>query len=76
MSADPARRLLAEATGTGILVLFGAGSVVAALTLGGGELDYAGLGMVAITFALAIAGRGPAATSPRGAHEEPAFQAN
>jgi hypothetical protein len=55
MSADPARRLLAEAIGTGILVLFGAGSVMAALTLGGRELDYAGLGMVAITFALAIA---------------------
>jgi glycerol uptake facilitator protein len=55
MSADPARRLLAEAIGTGILVLFGAGSVVAALTLGNGRLDYAGLGMVAITFALAIA---------------------
>ena len=55
MSADPARRLLAEAIGTGILALFGAGSVVAALTLGGGELDYPDLGMVAITFALAIA---------------------
>jgi glycerol uptake facilitator protein len=55
MNADPARRLLADAIGTGILVLFGAGSVVAALTLGDGQLDYAGLGMVAITFALAIA---------------------
>jgi hypothetical protein len=37
--------------GTGILVLFGAGSVVAALRVGGGELDYPGLGIVAITFA-------------------------
>jgi glycerol uptake facilitator protein len=48
MSADLPRRLLAEAIGTGILVMFGAGSVVAALTFGGGELDYAGLGMVAM----------------------------
>jgi glycerol uptake facilitator protein len=55
MSADLPRRPLAEAIGTGILVMFGAGSVVAALTLGGGKLDYAGLGMVALTFGLAIA---------------------
>ena len=33
------RRLLAESVGTGLLVLFGAGSVVAALTFGGGRLD-------------------------------------
>jgi glycerol uptake facilitator len=72
MSADPARRLLAEAIGTGILVLFGAGSVVAALTLGGGELDYAGLGMVAITFALAIALAIYAFGNTSGAHINPA----
>ena len=72
MSADPARRLLAEAIGTGILVLFGAGSVVAALTLGGGELDYAGLGMVAITFALAIALAIYAFGNTSGAHLNPA----
>ena len=72
MSADPARRLLAEAIGTGILVLFGAGSVVAALTFGGGELDYAGLGMVAITFALAIALAIYAFGNTSGAHINPA----
>jgi len=72
MSADPARRLLAEAIGTGILVLFGAGSVVAALTFGGGELDYAGLGMVAITFALAIALAIYAFGNTSGAHLNPA----
>lgn len=72
MSADPVRRLLAEAIGTGILVLFGAGSVVAALTLGGGELDYAGLGMVAITFALAIALAIYAFGNTSGAHLNPA----
>jgi glycerol uptake facilitator protein len=49
------RRLAAEVVGTAILVLFGAGSVVAALRMGGGELEYPGLGMVAIAFALAIA---------------------
>src|SRR5918992_4207395 len=72
MSADPARRLLAEAIGTGILVLFGAGSVVAALTVGGGDLDYAGLGMVAITFALAVALAIYAFGNTSGAHINPA----
>ena len=72
MSADPVRRLLAEAIGTAILVLFGAGSVVAALTLGDGELDYAGLGMVAITFALAIALAIYAFGNTSGAHLNPA----
>lgn len=66
------RRLLAEAIGTAILVLFGAGSVVAALTLGDGELDYAGLGMVAITFALAIALAVYAFGNTSGAHLNPA----
>jgi glycerol uptake facilitator protein len=72
VSADPVRRLLAEAIGTGILVLFGAGSVVAALTLGGGDLDYAGLGMVAITFALVIAVAIYAFGNTSGAHLNPA----
>lgn len=72
MSADLARRLSAEAIGTGILVLFGAGSVVAALTLGDGDLDYAGLGMVAITFALAIALAIYAFGNTSGAHINPA----
>jgi glycerol uptake facilitator protein len=71
MSADPARRPLAEAMGTRILALFCAGSVVAALTLGGGQLDYA-LGMVAITFALAIALASYASGSTSGAHLNPA----
>jgi hypothetical protein len=53
MSFDLRRRLLAEAVGTGILVLFGAGSVVAR-TLGEGQLDYPGLGMVAIAIAVVI----------------------
>jgi glycerol uptake facilitator protein len=72
MGAEFSRRLLAEAIGTAILVLFGAGSVVAALTLGGGELDYAGLGMIAITFALAIALAIYAFGNTSGAHINPA----
>jgi glycerol uptake facilitator protein len=72
MSADLSRRLLAEAIGTGILVMFGAGSVVAALTVGGGELDYAGIGMVAITFGLAIALAIYAFGNTSGAHINPA----
>jgi glycerol uptake facilitator protein len=72
MSADMPRRLLAEAIGTAILVTFGAGSVVAALTFGGGELDYAGLGMVALTFGLAIALAIYAFGNTSGAHFNPA----
>jgi glycerol uptake facilitator len=66
------RRLAAEVVGTAILVLFGAGSVVAALRLGGGELDYPGLGMVAITFALAVAVAIYAFGTTSGAHINPA----
>lgn len=72
MEAPLGRRLLAEAVGTGILVLFGAGSVVAALTLGGGELDYAGLGMIAIAFGLVIALAIYAFGETSGAHINPA----
>jgi glycerol uptake facilitator protein len=72
--AGPAlgRRLVAEAIGTGLLVFFGAGSVVAALTVGGGRLDYAGLGMVALAFALVIAVTIYALGTTSGAHINPA----
>lgn len=72
MPAALPRRLLGEAVGTALLVFFGAGSVVAALTLGDGELDYAGLGMVAITFGLAIAVAIYALGTTSGAHINPA----
>ena len=55
MNADLGRRLLAEFVGTALLVLFGAGALVAALEMGQGKLDYAGLGIVAISFALVVA---------------------
>src|SRR5256885_1058920 len=55
VAAQLSRRLLAELVGTALLVLFGAGSVVAALLVGDGKLEYPGLGMIALTFGLIIA---------------------
>jgi glycerol uptake facilitator protein len=55
MALDLGRRLLAKAIGTALLVVFGAGAVLAALTIGKGKLDFAGLGVIAISFALVIA---------------------
>ncbi|HEY0774622.1 MAG TPA: MIP/aquaporin family protein [Nocardioidaceae bacterium] len=66
------RRALAEAIGTALLVLVGAGSVIAALTVGGGQLTYAGLGFISLAFAIVVAvviyGFGPVS----GAHINPA----
>jgi glycerol uptake facilitator protein len=72
MSREFARRLVAEALGTGLLVFFGAGSVVAALRAGGGRIDYAGLGMIALAFALVIAVVIYAFGNTSGAHINPA----
>jgi glycerol uptake facilitator protein len=72
VDANLGRRLIAEAIGTALLVLFGAGSVVAALTLGGGELDFAGLGMIALAFGLVIAVVIYAFGTTSGAHINPA----
>jgi glycerol uptake facilitator protein len=72
MQVSLAQRVVAEVVGTAILVLFGAGSVVAALTMGGGELDYAGLGMIAFAFAFAIAVAIYAFGTTSGAHINPA----
>jgi glycerol uptake facilitator len=72
MEVSLARRIAAEVVGTGILVLFGAGSVVAALRMGGGELDYPALGMVAIAFAFAVAVAIYAFGTTSGAHINPA----
>jgi glycerol uptake facilitator protein len=72
MNADLGRRLLAEFVGTALLVLFGAGALVAALEMGKGELDYAGLGIVAISFALVVAVAVYMFAAISGAHINPA----
>ena len=68
MDASLARRLVAEAPGTGLLILFGPGSVVAALAVGDGTLDYAALGIVGLSFGLVIALVIHAFGSTSGAH--------
>jgi glycerol uptake facilitator protein len=72
MAPDLGRRLVAETIGTTLLVVFGAGSVVAALTLGNGELNYAGLGMIALAFGLVVAIVIYAFGTTSGAHINPA----
>jgi len=49
------RRCAAEFLGTALLIVFGPGSVVAALKVGKGSLDYAGLGMISLSFGLVVA---------------------
>ena len=71
MTATLPRRLLAEALGTVLLVIFGPGSVVAALVVGRGTLDYAGLGMIGLSFGLVIAVVIYAFGSVSGAHINP-----
>jgi glycerol uptake facilitator protein len=72
VDASLTRRLVVEAIGTGLLILFGPGSVVAALAVGGGELDYAGLGMIALSFGLVVALIIYAFGSTSGSHINPA----
>ena len=72
MGPDLGRRLLAESIGRALFVVFGAGAVVAALRLGNGKLDYAGLGAVAFSFALVIAMAIYAFGTTSGAHINPA----
>ncbi len=65
------RRLAAELIGTAILVLFGAGSVLAALTVGAGSINYPGIGFIALGFAIAIAVAIYAFLAVSGAHINP-----
>jgi glycerol uptake facilitator protein len=75
LEASMGRRLAAEAIGTGVLVFFGAGSLVAALRIGNGTLPYAGLGIVAVAFGLAIAVAIYAFGTTSGCHINPAVTA-
>ncbi|MEV2273746.1 MIP/aquaporin family protein [Nonomuraea africana] len=72
MVGDLPRRLVAEAIGTMLLILFGAGSIVAALVIGNGQLDYAGLGIISLSFAVVVAIVIYAFGSTSGAHINPA----
>ena len=72
MNPDLPRRMLAEFVGTALLVVFGAGAVVAALEVGQGQLDYAGLGIIALSFALVIAAVIYMFGTTSGAHINPA----
>lgn len=72
MDGSLVRRCGAELLGTALLIVFGPGSVVAALILGEGELTYAGLGMIALAFGLVVALVIYAFGSTSGAHINPA----
>jgi glycerol uptake facilitator protein len=72
MNGSLLRRLLAELLGTALLAFFGPGAVVAALTMGKGSLDYAGLGIVALSFGLVVALVIYALGTISGAHINPA----
>lgn len=72
MLAALPRRLAAEAVGTALLVAFGPGSVVAAVQLGEGSVDYAGLGMIALCFGFVVSLVIWAFGSTSGAHINPA----
>jgi glycerol uptake facilitator protein len=72
VNADLGRRLVAEFVGTALLVIFGAGALVAALDMGQGRLDYAGLGVVAISFGLVVAAVVYMFGTTSGAHINPA----
>lgn len=72
MTGSLVRRCAAELIGTALLIVFGPGSVVAALRLGDGTLDYAGLGMIALSFGLVVAIVIYAFGTTSGAHINPA----
>ncbi len=72
MDGSLVRRCAAELLGTALLMVFGPGSVVAALAIGGGELDYAGLGMISLAFGLVVALVIYAFGTTSGAHINPA----
>ena len=72
MTGSLPRRVLAELLGTAMLAFFGPGAVVAAVTMGKGSLDYAGLGFIALSFGLVIALVIYAVGTTSGAHINPA----
>lgn len=72
MTSSLMRRLVAEVIGTAVLVVFGVGTVLAAVTVGEGTLDYAGIGFISLGFAIAVAVAVYAFLAVSGAHINPA----
>ncbi|EMY34838.1 MIP family channel protein [Arthrobacter crystallopoietes BAB-32] len=72
MTPSLMRRLAAEVIGTAVLVVFGVGSVLGALTVGQGEVTYPGVGFIALGFAIAVAVAVYAFLAISGAHINPA----
>lgn len=71
MTSTLARRCAAELIGTALLIVFGPGSVVAALTVAE-AVDYAALGVIGLSFGLVVAVVIYAFGSTSGAHINPA----
>lgn len=71
MTGELTRRCVAELIGTALLIIFGPGSVVAALTVGK-AVDYAALGVIALSFGLVVAIVIYAFGTTSGAHINPA----
>ncbi|MFF9364543.1 MIP/aquaporin family protein [Streptomyces griseoluteus] len=72
MTVELWRRLAAEAIGTALLVIFGAGSFVAALVVGKGQLGYAAIGVIGLSFAFVLAAVVYVFGPVSGAHINPA----
>lgn len=71
MTSTLFRRCVAELIGTALLIIFGPGAVVAALTVGK-AVDYAALGVIALSFGLVVAIVIYAFGTTSGAHINPA----
>jgi len=72
MTPNLMRRLVAEMLGTAVLVTFGVGTVLAALTADEGSLTYPGVGFIALGFSIAVAVAIYAFLAVSGAHINPA----
>lgn len=72
MEFDLWRRLAAEFLGTALLVIFGPGSVVAALVAQNGEIDYSTLGFISLSFGIVVAAVIYGFGAVSGAHINPA----
>ncbi|AQA04363.1 aquaporin [Mycobacterium sp. MS1601] len=72
MEFDLRRRVAAEFIGTALLVIFGPGSVVAALVAQEGEIDYPSVGFISLSFGIVVAAVIYGFGTVSGAHINPA----